>query len=502
MTRGTEVKEMKPVFMALSFGIVAGQVCGGEPLHAEPLHVGVAEADITPPRGFPMAGYYHERLATGAIDPLKAKAIVFRAGKEQVALVACDLTGIAVDLGNEVRRRAAAKTGIPASHIIVSGTHSHTAPDYTRDLYEHLAGGANRPGRPRYAVKLIDGMVEAIVKAGAAAKPVALEAGSARQERPLSFNRRFVMKDGSVRTWMRLDHPQVVRPAGPIDPEIGMLLVRSVDDKKPVGLMSNFALHLDTVGGTQWSADYPSFVGKEVQQALGQDAVSIFGTGCCGDINHVDPARKERNKTDFIGTALGRTIVGALSKLRPVKAPVLQARHATVKLPLQHVSTEQIAKARPLLLEAREGKKVEFFDLVSAYKAVMLDQLRNKTPQTGAGDLISWGLTRDWAGVGAHLPVEVQAIALGDEVGIVCLPGEIFVELGLAIKQASPFRTTLVIELCNSVETVYVPTRAAYAGGSYEVTNSTVQPGSGEMLVEAAITLLREMAAEATRSKQ
>ncbi len=74
------------------------------------------------------------------------------------------------------------------------------------------------------------------------------------------------------------------------------------------------------------------------------------------------------------------------------------------------------------------------------------------------------------------------------------LPGEVFVDLGLAIKRHSPFRTTLVVELSNCVETIYIPTRAAYAGGSYEVTNSNLQPGSGEMLVEAALKLLRESA--------
>src|SRR5262245_19895301 len=105
----------------------------------EPLQIGVAETDITPPQGFLMAGYYHERKATGTIDPLKAKAIVFRSGKQQAAIVVCDLIGIAVDLSTEARRRASTKTGIPVSHIVVSATHSHTAPDYTRDLYEHLA---------------------------------------------------------------------------------------------------------------------------------------------------------------------------------------------------------------------------------------------------------------------------------------------------------------------------------------------------------------------------
>lgn len=457
------------------------------------LHIGVAEADITPPKGFLMAGYYHERRATGTRDPLKARAIVFRGNEEQAAIVVCDLTGIAIDLSTEVRRRAAKLTGIPANNIVVSATHSHTAPDYTRDLYEYL-GDKNKAVPRRYAKDLIDGIVQAIVRAHAAAKPASVSAGAARQETSVSFNRRFVMKDGSVRTWQRLDQPDVVRAAGPIDPQIAMLMVRSADGKRRLGLLSNFALHLDTVGGTLWSGDYPYYIEQSIRKSLGGDLVSIFATGCCGDINHVDPTSKERNKTDVIGSALARTIEKNLDQLRPIPQPRLRVRHTTVRLPLQKVSTEQLARARPMLLEAREGKKTDFFDLVNAYKAVVLDQLSNKTPQGKPADFINWGLTHTWAGIGDHLPVEVQAIALGDDVGIVCLPGEVFVELGLAIKQASPFRTTLVIELSNCVETMYIPTRAAYAGGSYEVTNSATQAGSGEMLVEAAIRLLRDLA--------
>jgi hypothetical protein len=125
----------------------------------------------------------------------------------------------------------------------------------------------------------------------------------------------------------------------------------------------------------------------------------------------------------------------------------------------------------------------------------MLDHFRHHEPHANTIEHITWGLSRSLAGVGETLPVEVNVITIGHDVAIVTLPGEVFVELGLAIKQGSPFRTTLVIELSNCVETVYIPNRAAYAGGSYEVTNSAVQPGSGEMLVEAALSLLREAAA-------
>jgi hypothetical protein len=300
------------------------------------------------------------------------------------------------------------------------------------------------------------------------------------------------MQDGSVRTWMRLDSPGVVRAAGPIDPEVALVLVRAAEGNRPLGLVSNFALHLDTVGGTQFSADYPYYIQQAIRKELGEQVVSIFGNGCCGDINHSDPVAKQRNKTDFIGGSLGATIVAALPQLSRLEQPGLRVCSTTVRLPLQEVTDEQLAKACELVPRAQAGQQVEFFDLVIAYKALILDQLRHKPPRVKTAGLLTWGLTHRWAGIGESLPVEVQVIALGRDVAVVGLPGEEFVELGLAIKRASPFKTTLVVELANCVETVYVPTRAAYARGSYEVTNSTVQPGAGEMLVEAAVRLLRD----------
>lgn len=466
-------------------------------LPAEELHVGLAETVITPPDGFPMAGYYHERLATGSLDPLKAKAIVFRDGREAAAWVVCDLTGIAVDLSQEVRKRVSMKTGIPIQNVVVSATHSHTAPDYSKHLYDHIAiAKSGRAASDDYPGKLIDAIANAVIQAHAAAKPAIVEAGTGSQKDPVSFNRRFVMKDGSVRTWMRLDDPNVVRAAGPIDPEIGLLSVRSPDAKQTVGIVTNFALHLDTVGGTQWSGDYPFHLEQSLRRSLGDNVISIFGTGCCGDINHVDPVKKNRNKADFIGQSLAETVKATLPALTRVEQPKLRARSTTVMVPLQDVSAEQIARSQPLVTEARSGKQVEFFTLVTAYKSLILDQLRHQPPQAKSTDFLSWGLTHQWAGVGPSLPVEVQVFTLGKEVGLVFLPGEVFVDLGLAIKRASPYKTTLIVELSNCVETIYIPHRAAYAGGSYEVTNSNLQPGSGEMLVESALRLLRESASE------
>lgn len=480
---------------------VTGFVLNSVAVAGEHLLVGVAEVDITPPVGFPMAGYYHERLSEGTIDSLKAKAIVFRDVESQAALVVCDLIGIATDLSKAIRQSAAEKTGIPASNIVVAATHSHTAPDYMKELYLYLGKENQSPLRTAYITKLINGPVEAIVKAHSAAKPASLESGSAMEEPTVSFNRRSVMRDGSVKTWISHDNPDVVRAAGPIDPQIELITIRG-ETGEPRAILSNFALHLDTVGGMKWSADYPYFIEQTLRNGLGSDVISIFGTGCCGDINHVNPKTRDRNQAIDIGKSIGQSIQRELGRLKPLKRPSVVAKSRMVNLPLQDASKDDVARSIQILQAAQRKEKVDFLEHVTAHKKLMLDHFRHREPYANTVEHITWGLSQSLAGVGETIPVEVNVITLGPDVAIVCLPGEVFVELGLAIKQGSPFRTTLVIELSNCVETIYIPNRPAYAGGSYEVTNSALQAGSGEILVETALNLLREAATANSSSER
>ncbi|MEZ6043756.1 MAG: neutral/alkaline non-lysosomal ceramidase N-terminal domain-containing protein [Planctomycetaceae bacterium] len=396
---------------------------------ADALRVGVAETDITPPIGFPMAGYYHERLAEGSIDPLKAKAIVFRDGDKAAAVVVCDLIGIATDLSREVRRRTSEATGIPTEHIVIAATHSHTAPDYMKELYLYLGKEEQEPLRAEYIEKLITGPVDAITRAYAGAKPSLLTTGSALQQTPVAFNRRFVMRDGSVKTWQSLSNSEVVRAAGPIDPNIGLLAVRDSEDGPVRGIFSNFALHLDTVGGMRWSADYPFFIERTLRGSLGPDVISIFGTGCCGDINHVDPSSPDRNKADFIGSSIGNSIDTQIVSLSPVEDTRLTVQSRVVQLPLQDVSQQEVERAVEIVQLAKRGGKVDFFDHVTSYKQIILDQFLHREPFVKATDHITWGLSRSLAGIGPTIPVDVTVITIGHDVAIVCLPGEVFVEL-------------------------------------------------------------------------
>lgn len=434
----------------------------------QPLQVGLAEIDITPPVGYRMDGYFTERLATGQKDPLKAKALVFQQGATRAALVVCDLLGMPLSMSREVRALASARTGIPASNIAVAATHSHTGPlfagERARIFSEQAAAkyGKDPLAAVNYPDTLRDKLVEVIAQASARVAPVALELARTEDDR-LSFNRRFHLKDGTVRFNPGVLNPEIVRPAGPIDPDLPFLLFTK--DKKPLGSLSVFALHLDTVGGTEYSADYPGHLAASLRREFGEDFISVFGTGTCGDINHIDVSGRRRYDARLIGQQLGVDVLSARPR-EGIERPALAVRSTRLSLPLRSVSSEQAAMAKANAPKVG-GSELPF--LVQVETATTLDLLRR----------------------GATLDAEVQVLRLSPDVAIVLLPGEVFADLGLAIKRGSPFRHTLVIELAND-NPAYIPTEKAFKEGSYETVNSRIAPGGGERLVETAIQLLKE----------
>jgi hypothetical protein len=443
---------------------------------ADELKAGVAVVDITPPTGFRLSGYFNERFNTGTHDRLHAKVLYLAQGKVEIALAFCDLIGISPGVGKEARELASEKTGIPAANILIAATHSHTGPLYDGAMrrFFHEQALAKQGRDPHETIDYLTFLAQHLADAVAAAQqmsgPVSLHAAIAKQE-GLSFNRRFHMKDGSVVFNPGKKNPNIVRAAGPIDPDVGLLRVRGKE--KTNALVTVFAMHLDTVGGTEYSADYPFYLERKLVPSLGDDAVSLFGTGTCGDINHIDVSTatqlKGQEEAARIGNKLGNTVLAALHDLKPQKSTALAAKHRVLDVPLQSFTAEQVAWARDSMPKIGTNQ-LPFLKQVEAYK-IMSRQLRK-------GDTV---------------PLDVQVFRLADDVALVGLPGEIFVDLGLAIKQASPFPITLVVELCNDAPG-YVPTKKAFTEGSYETVNSLVQSGGGEMLVEAAVGMLKELA--------
>ncbi len=462
------------ILVAFLFGPALAQA-------ADELRAGVAVVDITPPIPFRMHGYFYERLSTGVKDPLHARAIVLQQGQESAAFVFCDLVGIPSTETLPARKKASEATGIPVEHISITGTHTHTGPQFFMSINDfwHAEAVAKFGKDPydctEYQRTLVEKIAGAIVEAKAAIVPVELKAGMAREDR-LSFNRRYRMKDGSVRFNPALQSPDIVEPAGPIDPQVGILTLTKVNAKSPSAAIVSFAMHPDTSGGgTLYSADYIHFLDQRMKKAFGPGFTTLFGTGTCGDINHRDVSKSvnEQRMAEELGSMLGDTVTQAIEKgeLAPLKQPSLAVRSTKVPATLQAITEADLAKATANMPRVAE-KDFPFADAVDACRVTDLALLRK-----------TWGNT---------IPLEVQAYRLDDETAIVMLPSEIFVNLGLAIKAASPFKTTLVIELSNE-SVAYIPTKQAFLEGSYEVMNSRVERGTGEKLVEAAVGLLKEL---------
>jgi len=434
------------------------------------LQAGVAVADITPPVGYRMCGYFNERLSTGVLNPLHAKALVLRQGDTRVAMVFCDLIGLSIDVSRRARDQIERELGIPRANVLLAATHSHTGPLYFDAQRDHLhekalaKHGSDPCEKVDYPSKLVEGIVQAVKLADAKVRPVQAEA-VVTQQHGLSFNRRFHMKDGTVRFNPGVLNPDIVRVAGPVDPQVGVVLFR--DGRTAIAGLVNFALHLDTLGGTQYAADYPYFVEQILREEFGKDFVLLFGNGTCGDINHIDVTKRERLTTETIGTTLGRTVVEGLKQAKAVAEPRLAVRREIIDAPVQQFTPSEIEQAKRDMDKIGTAE-MSFLDQVKAYKIV------------------------DVQSRGESVPLEVQVIRISDEVAVVGLPGEVFADLGLAIKKASPFPITLVIELCQD-DPAYIPTEKAFAEGSYETVNSRIEPGSGERMIEAAIRLLKEL---------
>jgi hypothetical protein len=455
-----------------------GLLCLGIlPAEGARFQAGFAQVDISPPVGWRMSGYFYERFSTSNHDPLQAKVMVWRQGRVKAALVFCDLIGISQEVSSQVRQHASQRTGIALENIMVAATHSHTGPLYFGVLRDHFheqavaENGKDSKEWIDYTEILIRRLVDGIARADRSLEDVDISVAIPTQGK-LSFNRRFHMKDGTVRFNPGKMNPSIVRTAGPIDPTLPVLAFSKRKENQVLGLFMAFALHLDTVGGTAFSADYPFYLERFLRGYFGQQMISIFGAGPCGDINHIDVSNKKPQKGHKeamrIGYGLGKTIVDAVPEFEELKRPRLKVTSRTVTVPFQ-VFDERATKAARRAMKGLSTSDLTFLEKVEVCKILDLDK-------RGISDVA----------------LEVQVFRLNRDVALVGLPGEVFVELGLKIKEQSPFPHTIVVELANDA-IAYVPTRKAFKEGSYEVVNSRIQSGGGEALVDTALELLHEL---------
>ena len=322
-----------------------------------------------------------------------------------------------------------------------------------------------------YAAALPGKIAESVARAAQTLQPARIRSAIGHED-SLAFNRRYFMKDGSVVWNPRKLDPNILRPAGPTDPAVGVAYV-DTPEGAPIVAYVNYALHQDTTGGLQFSADYSYMLGKVLREAKGKRLITIFTIGCAGNVNHLDVSRTDPqsgySEASRIGAVLAAAALKAIQHAPVLDVPFIRLSSQSVKLPTPEITTKEAEWARATAATSGKPDAAPFLDLVRAGRDMDILALH-----------------------GGLLDAEVQAIACGDQLAFVGMPGEIFVELGLTLKQDSPFANTIIVELANGA-LGYIPNSKAYQEGGYEVVASHCAPGGGEMLMSSALRQLFDL---------
>jgi hypothetical protein len=448
-------------------------------VRSEELRIGAASVVITPPNGIPLAGYYQERGADGVLDDLHAKTMVIEKDGEKVALVVLDLLSTTRPLVERARIEIEKTTGLKGDHVMISATHAHTGPELADRSPRGAGVQVENPLIAEFNEKLPSLIAQSVKAAEQHLVPARLSASIGREEN-LSFNRRYYMRDGAVGWNPGKLNTNIVMPAGRIDPEVGVLYAESFTNAArfgmPIATYVNFAMHPDTTGGNLYSADYPGALSRILAGYRGTNMITVFANGACGNLNQVDvnwaAPQTSPQEAHRIGVILGAAVLQAYKQLQFIAPGPLRAKSEIVQLPLPPVTPEEVEQARRDVKTASDSTREGFMKLVNGFKILDVAAREGK-PQE----------------------VEVQVISLGPDLAWVSMPGEMFTELGLAIKKQSPFRYTMIAELANGA-IGYIPDRRSYAEGNYEPVSARCAPGSGEMLVDAAVKLLHELKEE------
>ena len=448
---------------------------------------GFAYRDISPKAGMEQPGGYVKSFHKDQHDACKVRASVFDNGTSPVAVVGIDSLIIRRPQVVAARNAIAAKTSIKPEAIMISASHSHAGGptgmvlpgeyDHSDKFTQRLAYEESSAADADYLIAVEKAITEAVLEAWAKRVPAKASAGFGIEGK-VAFNRRFKMTNGLTFTHPGQGNPDIITPAGPIDPQVGVLGVWSMDNK-PLGCIVNYACHATTGPGGS-SADYIYYIERAIQGVYPEMAV-VFLPGMAGDVTQVDNrlgfkiAQSGEAASRYVGASVGAEALKTLLVEERSAAPLgpIAFESKNLKIARRAPSPDRVSKSRELA--AKPKTAVDMTDWTFAKEIVML-AARMKTEPVA--------------------DVEVQAIQVGPAVFLSC-PAEYFCQFGLDIKAGSPFPVTMPVSMANDC-IGYVPTAEALGpgGGGYETrltSYSNLIPTAGRTIADSLILMARKM---------
>ena len=464
---------------------VAGLLLAGAARAADAatFRAGAAKGNITPALGCEIVGGFNPFPSTHIHDDLWVRCLVLDDGTTRVAFAVCDLVGFTRHMSDAARRWVQEETGLPAGNILISGVHTHSATTSLGDDRYLIELEMNDYQRT-VARRVADTVRSAINNLA----PARIGWATASEPRHV-FNRRRYMKPGTVQMTpfggtndlVQFNpgycNPNIVKPAGPTDPEICLFAVQTPDGR-PVAFFANYSLHyVGGVRGADISADYYGMFNDRIQQLLGADRqdppfISIMSNGTSGDINNIDftkPAEKlpPYAKMRIVANDVAQKAFEAYRTIQWRDRVTLGVSYEEIDLKFRRPTPEQLARAEGVIrAKAAGGRKGDTMESYFAERLVRMAKL----PE--------------------YVKIPLQALRIG-EVGIAAVPVEPFCEMGLDIKRKSLFKPTFVVSLANGYFG-YLPTPAQLKLGGYEawLGSNRLEPEALPKMTDALLRML------------
>lgn len=433
------------------------------------LQAGAAAMEITPRESQFLFGYPHvERMSTGVHDPLFSSALYLNDGERQVLFSANDIIFVPRESAVRARERIEQRTGVPAQHILISATHTHSGPltvDYLSNEADPVVPKTDRA----YVALMEDRIVAAAVAAVHNARPA--EAGLAAA-------------DGTGVGTNRRD------PSGPADPEVPVLCVREADQGAAIALMLVYCMHPTVLheDSKLVSADFPGMTRQYLQGCVvSPETPVLYHTGPAGNQS---PRHVTRGNTFDEARRLGEMLGRAVEKVVPQIA-----YRSDIAVGAARKFVDPPTRSFPSVAEAEERlrKATERFEYLKEHG----DPKEARTAECdwfGAEETLTLARAAEDGRLNEArnrcVPAEVQVLKVGPW-RYVGWPPEIFVEYDLALKQQAS--GTYVISMANGEMQGYIVTREAAEEGGYEASNAFFAPETGDLLVQAALELIGGM---------
>ncbi|WP_417390431.1 neutral/alkaline non-lysosomal ceramidase N-terminal domain-containing protein [Gimesia sp.] len=450
---------------------------------------GAALSNITPPIVPNPTARTSKRQATHVHDELHARCLVLDDGQSRLALVVCDLRHISAEVVVNAKQIIQQSTGIPPECVLVSATHTHTS---SGAKLEDSEGQSYYDYRAFLTRRIADGVQRAVNQL----QPARIGWGVAEEPTQV-FNRRWFLMPSRGTIYGAHDNIEQVdtnpgysgllRPAGPVDPQITFLAVQSTDGK-PIALLASYGLHY--VGGVPAntiSADYFAIFADRVGELLGADRhqdppfVGIMANGTSGDVNNIARYSEEELKQRGPQPKKRYQPFEKAREVAHLCAEKVMQVHQSLKW---HDHVQLSSVQRTLTFERRypTREEVTWAEAVKAKKIKPMSTSRYSTYRTV--------LAYDSPEMPPTIDVVVQTHRIGD-LAVAAMPFEVFAEIGLELKQRSPIKPLMNISIANGSHG-YLPTPEQHRLDGYEtwIGVNKVQLDASEKMVDALVEML------------